>query len=131
MSPDVSLAAAVSSFTSLRRSPDALASDHHSRLRRYEDPTAAVVAGALWRVAVWSEVKGEERAKPGPEDMNGTQRPGAALSHRPLTGSSLVDRRTAASRRMPMVVSIRTNAIAYEMGERCQRSEEPLAKAST
>jgi hypothetical protein len=29
---------------------------------------------------VWSEVKEEERAQPGPGDMNATQRPGAALS---------------------------------------------------
>jgi hypothetical protein len=79
-----------------------------------EDPNDAVLAGALWRVAVWSEVKGEERAKPGPEDMNATQWPGAVLSHRPLTGSSVVDIRTAASRRIPMVVSFRTNSIAYQ-----------------
>ena len=56
-----------------------------------EDPHAAVVAGALRRAAVWSEVKEEERAKPGPGDMNATQRPGAALSHRSETGSSVVD----------------------------------------
>jgi hypothetical protein len=84
-----------------------------------EDPNAAVVAGALWRVAVWSEVKGEERAEPGPEDMNGTQRPGAVLSHRPLTGSSVVDTRTAATRHMPMIVSIRTNPIAYQWSTSC------------
>jgi len=95
-----------------REDPRAAAEAAIAACAGIEDPNAAVVAGALWRVAVWSEVKGEERAKPGSEDMNATQRPGAALSHRPLTGSAVVDTRTAASRRMPMVASVRTNTIA-------------------
>ena len=45
------------------------------------DPTASVVAGALRRVAVWSEVKGESRAQPCSEDMSATQRLGAALPY--------------------------------------------------
>ena len=72
-------AAKSSSFTSLRRSPDAALGKQRGLFAfKYRDG-----AGSGGWGAVRSEVKEEGRAQPGPGDMSGAQRPIGLISRRP------------------------------------------------
>lgn len=64
-----------SSFTSLRRSPDALGEPPSLLSPKYLDGARSGRRGV-----VWSEVKEEGRAEPGPGDMSGIQRPGGLIA---------------------------------------------------
>lgn len=69
------LSAKPSSFTSLRRSPATLG--RAPVLARVEELSGARSGR---RGVVWSEVKEEGRAEPGPGDMSGIQRPGGLIA---------------------------------------------------
>ena len=81
------------------------------RAKEFKTRTAAVLARALWWVAVWSEVKEEAWAQPRPGDMNGTQRPGAALPRKSSNGS------LPEKPREPTWASVGRSAVAHALGK--------------